>query len=225
MKIVCMSDTHNQLDSWIDRLPEADVLVHAGDLSGRGRTYEIEKQLDIMAGFPYKHKVFIAGNHDFAFEGQNGYMTSLIREKYKGLGMIYLQDSPVVIEGVKFYGAPWTPNFYNWAFMPERGSEELHRKWKIVPEDVDVLITHGPPHLILDKTDPKYGGNNVGCELLREEVLNRIKPKVHVFGHIHGDYGILDYEGIKFVNAASCDRSYDPTREPLVVEISTDDRD
>jgi Icc-related predicted phosphoesterase len=95
---------------------------------------------------------------------------------------IYLEDSYVTIENIKIYGSPWQPRFgKNWGFNLERG-EELKEKWEKIPDDIDILITHGPPESILDKTDQ---GLSVGCDQLFEFVMEKIKPKIHIFGHIH----------------------------------------
>jgi len=90
----------------------------------------------------------------------------------------------VIIEGVKFYGSPWQPRFFDWAFNLDRG-EEIKKKWDLIPMDTDVLITHGPPYGILDLT---HEGEKVGCEELMKAVL-RVQPKIHIFGHIHEAYG------------------------------------
>jgi Icc-related predicted phosphoesterase len=117
----------------------------------------------------------------------------------------YLQDQSVIIEGLKFYGSPWQPTFHNWAFNKDRG-EKIKTEWDKIPSDTDVLITHGPPFGILDKT---VDNEKVGCEELLLAV-NRIKPKIHIFGHIHENYGEIKLNGTHFINPSSCDYNYIP---------------
>jgi len=99
----------------------------------------------------------------------------------------YLENSGVEIDGVKFWGSPWQPEFFNWAFNLPRG-RRLAEIWALIPDDTEVLITHTPPYGILDRVD---SGEHVGCEDLRR-ALQRVKPKVHVFGHIHEDRGVVE---------------------------------
>jgi Icc-related predicted phosphoesterase len=206
MKIVMISDTHG-MHSMLN-MPSGDVLIHAGDFSAHGTLDNARDLNEWLGTLDYKHKIIIAGNHELCFE-QNP-------EEAQGLitNAIYLQDSSVIIDGIKFYGSPWQPRFFNWAFNLERGPE-LKEKWDLIDIDTDVLITHGPPYGYLDKT---MGSEHVGCgELIK--AVHRIQPKLHVFGHIHCGYGI-DKEGSTImVNASSCTERYDPHNEPLVVEI------
>ena len=202
MKIVCFSDTHGMHRRI--RVPDADVLVFAGDMIGNN---ELASGFDIwLSTLPHKHKLVIAGNHDFCFEAQDG------RDLLKNA--VYLQDSAVEIDGVKFYGSPWQPEFCDWAFNLPRG-KKLADKWAMIPSDTDVLITHGPPHEILDRV---FYGFNVGCEELRKRVVE-VRPKVHVFGHIHESYGCQQKDEMLFVNASVCDAKYRTVNKPIVVEV------
>jgi predicted phosphodiesterase len=211
MRIVCISDTHNQHDAL--SLPQGDVLIHAGDFCGLGRTPEIESFAAWLAKQPFAHKVVIAGNHDKLFEKDNALARACLRRYCPKAH--YLQDSGVEIDGVKFWGSPWQPEFCGWAFNLPRGPE-LARKWKAIPSDTHVLITHGPPYGILDLTSR---GEHVGSEELMRELDLRLTPKVHVFGHIHEGYGTFTSRGTKFINACSCTEFYEPTNAPVVVDI------
>lgn len=211
MKIVSISDTHMRHKGII--LPQADVLVCAGDFTARGLLSEIEDFMKWFTAQNVKHKVIIAGNHDFLFERNNQVARGLMGRVH------YLQDSGVTIEGKYFYGSPWQPRFYDWSFNLERG-EPLKRVWSKIPVFTDILVTHCPPAGILDKT---LNGEEVGCADLSDRV-KIIKPKVHIFGHIHESYGTLikNYENgstTKFVNAAICDRRYYPSHAPILIEI------
>jgi hypothetical protein len=126
----------------------------------------------------------------------------------------YLEDSGIEIAGVKFWGSPWQPEFYDWAFNLPRG-QALADKWALIPDDIDVLITHGPPLGILDQV---ITGDHVGCADLLEAV-QLIKPKVHIFGHIHEGYGRIEQNGTVFINASVCTARYRPINPPIVVEV------
>jgi len=143
MKITFISDTHNKhnhltSNAYNNILGSGDVLVHAGDCTSMGKSHEITNFLNWLGMTDFKHKIFIAGNHDFGFETHTD-----IAEEFKERGIIYLFDTEVVIDGVKFYGSPWQPEFYDWAFNLPRG-EKLAEKWAKIPGNTDILITHGP---------------------------------------------------------------------------------
>lgn len=210
MRLVCISDTHNQHEAL--RLPSGDVLIHAGDFTGMGRANEVEAFAKWLGAQPHRHKILIAGNHDWLFERDNAQARAWLARYCPKVH--YLQDSGVEIEGVKFWGSPWTPYFLNWAFNLKRG-KPLADKWAQVPSDRQVLITHGPPLGILDLT---RHGKNVGCEELAAALENRLRPKVHVFGHIHESYGTYTRNGTKFVNASSCTEFYEATNAPVVID-------
>lgn len=207
-RIVVISDTHNRHNDI--KLPEGDILVHCGDATGRGKPREIKEFLDWFDSRPFTYKIMIAGNHDFLFENH----AMLAREalsQYAGR-LFYLQDSSVMCYGIKFYGTPWQPEFCNWAFNLPRG-EELAKKWDMIPPDTDFLITHGPPHGTLDRCS---NGDRVGCSDLRA-CVEKIKPKVHVFGHIHESYGWWYNEYTIFANASICNERYVPVNKPYVI--------
>ena len=209
-KIVCLSDTHNCNEQII--VPDGDVLIHAGDATIRGTIPEIAVFNRWFANLPHRLKIFVAGNHDWLFETNNLYARQMLDDS-----IIYLQDSFVEIEGFKIYGSPWQPRFYDWAFNLMRGAE-LAEKWKLIPDDTDILITHGPPHGILDEVPRKFFVENTGCEELRKKV-EEIRPKLHIFGHIHCGYGQTEKFGVKFINASNCDESYEPTQPPIVIDL------
>ena len=209
MHIVCISDTHSRHDQL--EVPPGDVLIHAGDSTMVGRVEEVAKFNHWLSRLPHPHKIFIAGNHDWLFEKEPALAENLITNA------VYLRDSRVTIGGVKFYGSPWQPRFMHWAFNLSRGSE-IRRKWDLIPEDTDVLITHGPPHGILDLVPSDMTGNyeHTGCEELLLAV-KRVKPKLHVFGHIHEGYGVARRASTTFVNACVCDAAYRPINEPVII--------
>lgn len=213
-RIVCLSDTHNCTDEI--EVPAGDILIHSGDATITGTIEEVRRFDRWFAALPHKHKIFVAGNHDWLFERDDDVARSLLDPS-----ITYLRDAFVTIEGLKIYGSPWQPRFYDWAFNLLRGPE-IAEKWKLIPDDIDILITHGPPYQILDAVPTRWGTENAGCEELRKRVeslamLGRLK--LHVFGHIHCGYGIHQELGVRFVNASTCDEGYAPTQPPLAVDI------
>jgi len=206
MKIVCISDTHGAHHEI--QIPDGDLLLHAGDVSRRGKESEIADFNQWLGTLPHRHKVVVAGNHDFLFERQAAKAEALLTNA------IYLKNNPTVIEGLTIWGSPVTPWFFDWAFNRQRGAD-IRRYWERIPAGTDILITHGPPRNILDKT---VYGDTVGCDDLLELVFQR-KPKVHLFGHIHEAYGQLEIDDICFVNASIMNVNYKPVNDPIVLEI------
>ena len=219
-KIVFISDTHNKHKHLTSKgmgniLGSGDYLIHAGDCTSMGSKNEITQFLEWFSNTDFKHKIFIAGNHDFGFEQQTD-----IAQEYKDMGVIYLFDNEVTIDGIKFYGSPWQPEFHNWAFNLSRG-EELAEKWEQIPNDVDILITHGPAYGILDYAPI---GGHVGCEELYRKIVE-VKPKIHVCGHIHDGYGQKNMGGIEFLNASVLNDRYEHAHKPIVVEYDTETKE
>lgn len=210
MRVVIISDTHNRHGEI--ELPKGDVLVHCGDATGRGTFDEVRRFADWLEAQPFQYKVMIAGNHDFLFQKDPNLAKSLLAFR----GIHYLMDDCATIEGVLFYGSPWQPWFYDWAFNLERGPE-IAKKWAKIPDETEFLITHGPPKSILDQTRT---GERVGCDDLWRRVL-KVRPAVHAFGHIHEAYGverlIPDITSTIFVNASICTLEYVPKNKPIVV--------
>jgi Icc-related predicted phosphoesterase len=206
MKIVLISDTHNQHEKI--NLPKGDMIIHAGDITGMGSYSEVLSFLQWFSQVKFKHKLFIAGNHDFLFEKMD--MSYTLPD-----GVTYLQDSLIEIEGLKIYGSPYTPGILSeWAFTKNRG-EDIQKVWESIPEQVDILITHSPPFGVLDI---EAGGYQEGCRDLLKRV-KKVKPRIHVFGHIHEGYGTMEVPGTKFFNACILNENYRVTNEPFVIEI------
>jgi hypothetical protein len=234
VRIVCISDTHVPVK--LPPIPDGDMLIHAGDLTCDGTFRQIKTAGEQLAALPHKHKVVIAGNHDKLFEKD----LFLAREAL-GRGITYLQDEMRTIEGLRFFGSPWTPRFFDWAFQleaddwrPKRADSErpfllggpnaartAAEHWARLPDVIDVLVTHGPPRGILDSA-----GLDITTRMVRHvgdadllEAVKRIRPRLHVFGHIHSHPGRIEGEGTIFVNAVTCDEQYNATRPPIVVDL------
>ena len=216
MTITCISDTHS-IHHRIppDWLEGGDVLVHAGDVSGRGSLREVEEFLAWFNELPYKHKIMIAGNHDFWFEKVSTFaVNEMLQEKYPNI--IYLNDSGVEIDGIKFWGSPVTPWFYDWAF--NRMGTDICQHWDKIPLDIDVLVTHGPMKGFLDMT---LRGVSTGCPYLLEKSAEMTNLKLFVCGHIHEAYGKFEFpDGGVFVNASTLDFNYNVKNKPIVIEIN-----
>lgn len=220
MRIVCISDTH--LKHWqLEHLPPGDVLIHAGDMTVRGNFFELREVAEWLGSLDYEHKVVIAGNHDRLLEKDPGNArdTMLMYDRER---IHYLQDDGVEIGGLRFWGSPWTPRFYDWAFQLESGPPDrtygrtAWEHWARVPDGIDVLVTHGPPKGILDHT-PR--GDRVGDPHLLA-LVQRARPRLHVFGHIHCQGGNeVTVDGTKFVNACVLDEEYKLARGATVVDL------
>lgn len=207
MKIVFISDTHGFHGKLT--LPEGDVLIHCGDVSGRGMESQIVDFLDWFTQQPHKHKIMIAGNHDFYFE-QN---TESSIKKLIPDNVVYLNDSLVKVEGIKIWGSPISTYFYNWAFNKHKGND-IGKHWDLIPHDTDILVTHGPAWQIRDKT---HSGVHVGCDLLQNKIFET-KPRIHAFGHIHECYGQDLINDVNFINASVLTADYKLSNKPIVFD-------
>lgn len=174
IKILQISDTHNR-HNYLTNLPEADVIIHCGDFTEQGTEEETLDFLNWFIELPYKHKIFITGNHDLCLWDAEG-----IEDLPENVH--FLQDRGCEIEGVSFFGLA-----YN---HPEL----------LIPDRVDVLVTHEPPVMILDESNGTHWGN----ALIRQRVLE-VKPRYHLFGHAHDAYGTEKQDGIIFSNGSSLD--------------------
>ncbi|ALG66798.1 metallophosphatase domain-containing protein [Beggiatoa leptomitoformis] len=206
MKIVLISDTHGFHHDI--KLPEGDILIHAGDISEHGTFAEIREFDAFLSTLPHRYKIFTAGNHDWAFYQRPQEAVALIKHG------IYLHDESIEIEGLKIYGSAWQPRFLNMAFNLSRG-QALAEKWQLIPTDTNILVTHTPPYGIGDMVAT---GEHVGCEALRT-VVRQLQLQLHVFGHIHECYGYYQDKQTAYVNAASCNLRYSPRNLPIVIEI------
>ena len=181
-------------------MPEADVLVHSGDFTLGGSDMEALDFLEWFCDQPYKHKIFIAGNHD----------DCMIDATLEGLpdNVHYLHDSGITIDGVSFYGVPMLAEYND-------GEMKLLEHYDLIPCKVDALITHRPPLGILDCTNDK---THYGSPLLLNRV-SALKPKINLFGHTHGAYGITEWNGTTLSNAGVTDWMYNIQYPPRIIEL------
>lgn len=212
MKMVCISDTHGMHRQMLHPVPDGDILVHAGDFTLGFDPEDETKDFSAWLGeLPHPVKIVVAGNHDVGFERDP--------EKYRSLllNCYYLENSWVSVMGLKFYGAPQTPRFMDWAFNVDRGAS-IAKYWRHIPRNTNVLITHGPAFGKLDTS--RHGEDHLGDEELEKWLTTtRNSVKLHVFGHIHGGYGLRANQWLTRVNAAICNEAYRPVNQPIVVEI------
>lgn len=221
MKLVCISDTHLQLEDNYIELPIGDVLIHSGDALSFGNMDEliIFKNYLLSQKHKFKYILYVPGNHDRIFEYNPELAINLLKEVNN---LIVLQDNEIVINGIKFYGTSWHPKFGSWSFGIERG-QELKRKYDLIPDDTNVLITHCPPYKILDVA-PVNSFNkeplHVGSEELLEKINNLTKLQAHIFGHIHNSAGQVNINNVKYINAAICNEKYKPINKVIIYEIN-----
>lgn len=222
VRITLISDTHTKHEQV--QLPGGDILLLSGDLMNSGYN---SSEIDVFCRWFEKQEydvlAFIAGNHDRFFENKPEEAMEIVNS-YERID--YLQDQVLLWEktiegqdlGLKIYGSPWQPEFYHWAFNLPRAGKVLKEKWAAIPEGTDILITHGPPQGILDTSGDPYNEPLLGCELLIERV-KEVKPKIHVFGHIHGGYGYRFIDGTHFFNASVLNERYLHTNKPFTFDF------
>ncbi len=247
--ICAISDTHNKHTKL--NLKAGDLLIHAGDFSGMGYPWEQEAFIKWMKKQPYPAKVVIAGNHErgveeneFVFkqmckEAGIIYLSDSSVELQFVPGIVYIDQNIPGLDKVKIHGSPMTPWFFDWAFNrsiredqlvfdPRQGGRggvksipHIKPHWDIIPEDTDILVTHGPPRYILDElcyVDGTPKNEFVGCPYLADRIAE-IKPDIHIFGHIHIHGGCeIHKDGVSYYNAAVCDEMYMPTNKIHYIE-------
>ena len=224
MRITLISDTHTKHWELSEQLSGGDLLIHAGDLMNSGRnSNDISDFCKWFDGIDnYNHKIFIAGNHDRMFEDFPQKAMEIVNS-FKTIN--YLQDDWIKVGDdesmVKIYGSPWQPWFYDWAFNLPKGGPGLSSKWEAIPNDTDILITHGPPQDHLDVSGPPYNEPHLGCALLRVKVDEQ-PPKIHLFGHIHGSYGYKFHNGTHFFNASVLNEEYDQVNKPITFDWNSE---
>jgi Icc-related predicted phosphoesterase len=219
MKIVMISDTHSK-HRMINDLPDGDLLIHAGDFSVTGTYEEVFHFNNWLGEIKHKYKngiVLICGNHELTFCPSKKQYSPYI----KGLitNATYLENSGVEIEGIKIFGSPIQPEFYDWGFNRKRG-DEIRAEWNKIPEDTEILIVHGPPYGIGDNL-PGYK-DSVGCKDLTERIEQLPNIKLVVFGHIHSGYGVKKHKEVTYVNASILDNAYKMKNEPIIVTYLKD---
>lgn len=208
MKLVAFSDTHGYYKQF--DLPHGDVGIFCGDANfGSDR-----QSLDFLRWYadqPVPHKIVVAGNHDKFVCQQE----SLFKEFAKEHNIVYLNDSSVELDGINFWGSAYTIEFFSWYFMESK--EKLKKHWDLIPGDTDVVITHQPAYGILDYAN--YGKENTGCKHLLDTLTKRVKPKVHICGHIHESFGQHELNNTRFYNVSLLDEDYKLVHDPTTIIV------
>lgn len=215
-RICAISDLHGNFP----QVPECDLLLLGGDLCRHHHDHlwydrELKPWIDELAS--HCKVIAVAGNHDFAFEVNPTVIPAM--------NWSYLEDSGIEWNGLKIWGSPWQPRFFDWAFNLDE--PELEKKWDLIPSDTDILLLHGPPYGYGDKSTyrqkqhhdaPWPGYEHTGSPSLLK-CIQEIKPKLVVAGHIHNGYGRYEIGSTIFVNASLVNDKYIPMNEPIVVDI------
>ena len=210
-RIMCISDLHERWNT--DRLRYSremygDILLVAGDLTFQGSFTKYGEFNDWVAKLNFKHKIVIPGNHDVTFESDFEQSEANMPE------VLVLDQTIAEAEGLTIYGEPRQPEFYDWAYNVPR--DRMGRDvWRHAPENIDILLTHGPPLGAGDLTDR---GEHVGCEFQRKYILEH-KPKLVVCGHIHSGYGIHLLGDTVVVNASICNEKYRALNAPIYINM------
>lgn len=210
LKVVAISDTHNAHESVA--IPDCDILIHAGDESYRGTEKETRDFAKWFDKQPAKHLIWIPGNHSLGFEANWPRSLSWVKEESPRTNI--LMNSDVTVEGIKIWGSPIQPWFHDWSYNVIRGLA-IKKYWDMIPLDTSIVVTHGPPYGILDEVNQ---GGKVGCQDLMDAML-RIKPKIHIMGHIHEGYGVFKTFDTTFINASIMDADYSPVNQPIVIDL------
>lgn len=222
MKIVLISDCHNTKFN-LGLRGDEEIIIHAGDMTQMGSPRQVKSFIEWFSSLPVKHKITIAGNHDFCLDRGEGHRYPnefgiTVHEDFCIHDIIYLQDSSIIIDGIEIFGSPWSPEFGNWAFNQRRGQPAKER-WDRIPLTSDIVVTHTPVAYHLDRT---VHGDNVGCYELYDRLTSMDKKILHVCGHIHEGYGIKKInEKLVTVNASVLDEDYRLKHRPIVYTVNT----
>ncbi len=217
MRLVHISDTHGKHDAV--KVPPCDVLIHSGDCTDDIGMASLRSFLTWFERQPAKRKILVAGNHDGAFEKWPESARKMV--EVLSPSTTYLQDFGCEIDGVKFWGSPIQPEFCNWYFNRKRG-HDIKKHWDLIPDGVDVLITHGPAAGLRDVSG--FDNESCGCQDLRDALV-RVHPSFHLFGHIHHGYGEVKLFNVGYgltqcYNSSICNERYAPVNKPHEFEIA-----
>lgn len=217
MKIVAISDVHTKWKNLI--IPECDVLISTGDYSYHGEKHIVEGFHEWLNKQPAKHVISVQGNHETWVEKN---FEEAKAAAIKACPRVhFVQEELIEIEGIKIWCSAWTPWFHAWAWNARRG-EEIKKHWDLIPTDIDILATHGPPYGILDAvyfTDGVTIKERVGCQDLMKRIGELTKMKVHIFGHIHGSHGSKSFDNKMYFNASICDEIYYPSNPITLIDF------
>ena len=205
-RVIAISDTHSRHNQV--KIPDGDILIHAGDITSLGSKDQVSDFLFWFSRQPHKHKIFVAGNHDWWLANHKNIISTIIPSN-----VTYLNNQEVVIEGIKIYGSPYSSKYSFLCFGLD--DMELVHNWNLIPSDTDVLVTHTPSYGVLDTGRT---GLSMGSSRLKER-LSRLNVKYHICGGVHNAYGVLQQNGIYSINASICTENYDPSNKPIELDV------
>ncbi len=214
-RIVAISDVHckwNQL-----KIPECDILISAGDYSFHGEPSIVKSFHGWLDEQPANDIISVQGNHELGIEANFNHSKEIALKACPGVH--FIEEGLVEIDGIKIWCSAMTPWFHNWAYNRHRGPD-IKKHWDLIPNGIDILVTHGAPYGILDTTVYADGTpkEKAGCNDLLDAV-KRVKPQIHIFGHIHSGYGEHHEGGTSFYNAAICDEQYCATNPITIIDF------
>jgi Icc-related predicted phosphoesterase len=192
------------------QVPDGDILVHAGDATLRGTKQELQDFNDWLGVLPHADKVFTGGNHDFLLQEDE----PAARRTLSNATHVLIHGAAEV-QGIRFFGSAWSPWFHDWAFNYR--FDEAEALWSQIPVGTDILVTHGPSFAVLDQVI-RAPNPRVGCPVLRDHI-QRVKPKYHLAGHIHEQYGQQLVDGVTHMNGCILNHRYEVTNPPIVFDI------
>lgn len=214
-KIVAISDVHNRYKDLV--IPKCDLLISAGDYSSKGYDHEVKNFHKWLNKQPATDIISDQGNHELGVEKDFLNAKRIALEECPRVH--FIDEGLVEVQELKIWCSAITPEFCNWAW--NRNGLEIQKHWDMIPEDIDILVTHGPPYGILDQTtfaDGTIRPDHLGCQKLLERI-KIVKPDLHFFGHIHAPGGrAVSAFSTTFYNAAICDETYYPSNPITVVE-------
>jgi Icc-related predicted phosphoesterase len=217
MKIVTFSDIHGQqnkkLTNWFESNP-ADLLIFAGDLQANQTTDDGTKFTQWLHKLPYPSKIMVFGNHDGYYDIITNYV---VNNFYDDIVILNNNSYTYNKNGneINIFGSPHSVEFGSWWFMLK--DEELEKLWEKIPDNTDILITHGPPYGILDKT---YAGINAGSKTLAKRIAELKKLKYHIFGHIHEAFGTVTIGQVTYLNTSLLNERYKFVNNPIIIDYA-----
>jgi len=221
-RFVCLSDTHSV--PLTHPVPAGDVLLHAGDFSLRGTGKSLIAFNAFLGSLPHTHKIVIAGNHEYSFDGANIARLNKAHRLFVDINVprskgyltncVYLEDSGVEVMGYKIWGSPWVNGYRDGGFTLWTEGE-IDEKWQLIPRDIDILMTHQPPYGTLDENKHREKG---GCRYLATRTAD-MQLKAHIFGHIHEAHGFQTRNGCIYANVAVCNLDYDSANRSVVIDL------
>ena len=207
LRLFVIADTHGLHRSL--ELPPGDAIIHCGDFSHFGNKRIALDFITWYRSLDYPQRILTGGNHDQFAASEPETFRQLLGDQIE-----FLQDSGTTIGDLSVWGAPWQPNLEGWAFGLAAGAP-MRQHWDLMPNDIDILITHTPPKGTLDHN---RNGQSLGCAELTQKI-SEVQPQLHAFGHVHASYGHVERNGTTYINAAIKGSRTNAVRAPYVADF------